>query len=176
MDMRRTAQGISTALLAALWLAGCGGAVTTSPSNTGGAQPAQPTTVLALDTTGSLPAGATIGGLGVTVNLPESVSIKTDGSGNVDSGVVTASGVAAGQATVITLYSAAAGTVPAKLHIVLASGSAGMTVGEFATITCTVASGGAPTASDFSLSDFTSVNTLGDTIPSLTADLRTIEP
>jgi hypothetical protein len=158
----------------ALWLAACGGDVTTGPPPAGSA-PATPAAVIALSTEGTLAPGTTIGGLGVTVNLPDSVSVKRDGSGNVDSSVVTTSGVAAGQATVIALYSAATATEPAKLHIALASGSSGMTVGEFAMITCTVPAGDGPAAADFSLSDFAPVDTSGAAIPSLSADLRSVE-
>lgn len=179
MDMRRTAQRTSIALLmmlAAFWLAGCGGDVTTGPAEAGSGPPAQGKTVLTLNTAGSLPAGATIGGLGITVNLPDSVTIPTDGSGNVSSGVVATSGVAAGQATVLALFSAATATVPAKLHLVLASMAAGMPVGEFATITCTVTTGDTPAETDFSLTDFAPVDTNGAAIASLAADLRKVAP
>jgi hypothetical protein len=168
---------VKTALLvmmSLLWSVGCGGQVTTTPTAPGSAPPADQKAVIALNTSGSLPSGTTIGGLGVTLNLPDSVTVKTDASGNVDSGVVATTGVAAGQATVITLYTKPSGTVPAKLHIVLASGSAGMTVGEFATITCSVGTGGMPTASDFSLSEFAPVDTSGAVIPSLAAGLSTV--
>jgi hypothetical protein len=160
-------------MLGLLWSAGCGGDVTTTPTAPGGTPPVEPKAVIVLNTSGSLPSGSTIGGLGVTLNLPDSVTIKTDASGNVDSGVVATSGVAAGQATVITLYTAPSGTVAAKLHIVLASGSAGMSVGEFAKITCSVRTSGMPAASDFSLSEFSPVDTNGAVIPSLTAGLYT---
>ena len=159
-------------ILSLLLSAGCGGAVTTTP--TGSTSPAEQKAVVSLNTAGSLSSGTTIGGLGVTLNLPDSVTVKTDASGNVDSGVVAASGVAAGQATVITLYTGPSGTVSAKLHIALASGSAGMSVGEFVKIVCTVRTGGMPTATDFSLSEFSPVDTNGAVIPSLSAGLSQI--
>jgi hypothetical protein len=167
------------ALLVVLGLAlsaGCGGGVTTTPAGPGNTTPAEQKAVIALNTSGSLSSGTTIGGLGVTLNLPDNVTIKTDASGNVDSSVVTASGVAAGQATVITLYTGPSGSVAAKLHIALASGSAGMPVGEFAKITCSVGTDGMPAASDFSLSEFSPVDTNGAVIPSLTAGLSTVTP
>jgi hypothetical protein len=154
--------------------AGCGGAVTTTPTPPRGAPPADQKAVIALNTSGALSSGTTIGGLGITLNLPDSVTVTTDANGNVDSSVVAASGVAAGQATVITLYSGPSGTVGAKLHIVLASGSTGMPVGEFAKITCAVGTGGMPTVSDFSLSEFSPVDTNGAVIPSLTAGLSAV--
>jgi hypothetical protein len=161
-------------MLSMVWSAGCGGGVTTTPSAPGGGPPAGQKAVIALSTSGSLSSGTTIGGLGITLNLPDSVTVTTDANGNVDSSVVAASGVAAGQATVITLYAGPSGTVGAKLHIVLASGSAGMQVGEFAKITCTVGTDGIPTASDFSLSEFSPVDTNGAVIPTLTAGLSAV--
>jgi hypothetical protein len=175
MQMKRSSEKMALlVMLSVLWSVGCGGQVTTTPTTPGSAPPADQKAVIALNTSGSLPSGTTIGGLGVTLNLPDSVTIKTDASGNVDSGTVATSGVAAGQATVITLYTKPSGTEPAKLHIVLASGSAGMPVGEFATITCSVSADGMPTASDFSLSEFSPVDTSGAVIPSLAASLSTV--
>lgn len=173
MDMKRTAQKASKAVfvvMAALWLGGCGGAVTTTPADNGGTT-AVPKAVVTLSTAGALPSGAAIGGLGITVDLPDSVTVKTTSGDSVDAGVVTTSGVAAGQATVLVLYSGATATVPAKLHIALASSSDGMPVGEFATVTCDVKPGGSPTGADFGLNDFSAVDTSGVSIPTLTAGL-----
>ena len=154
--------------------AGCGGGVTSTPVGPGTTSPAEQKAVISLNTSGSLSSGTTIGGLGVTLNLPDGAMVKTDASGNVDSGAVTASGVAAGQATVITLYTGPSGTVSAKLHIALASGSTGMSVGEFVKIICSVRMGDMPTASDFSLSEFSPVDTNGAVIPSLSAGLSAV--
>jgi hypothetical protein len=161
-------------MVCTIWSAGCGGGVTTTPTTAGGAPPAAQKTVIALNTSGLLSSGTTIGGLAITLNLPDSVTVKTDAGGNVDSSAVATSGVAVGQATVITLYAGPSGTVPAKLRIALASGASGMPVGEFATITCSVREGGMPLASDFSLNDFSPVDTNGVVIPSLTAGLSTV--
>jgi len=176
LQKRYTERMAILVMLSMLWSAGCGGGVTTTSPVPGGPPPAEQKAIIALNTSGSLSSGTTIGGLGVTLNLPDSVTVKTDASGNVDSGVVSTSGVAAGQATVITLYTGPSGTVAAKLHIVLASGSAGMSVGEFAKITCSVRTGGMPAASDFSLSEFSPVDTNGAAIPSLTAGLSAVAP
>jgi hypothetical protein len=172
MRIRRTAHHTVMALCAALialGTGGCGGGVSTSDAP-GGTPPA-PKAVIALSTNGTLSAGTAIGGLGVTVNLPDTVTVKTAPGGTVESGVVITSGVAAGQATVLALYSGATATAPAKLYLVLASGSSGMPVGEFATVTCDVKSGIKPAGSDFSLNDFSAVDTSGVSIPSLTAGL-----
>ncbi len=162
----RTVIGVC-ATFAALSSGGCGGGVSTTPTAPGGSAPS-PQAVITLNTSGSLPGGEAIGGLGVTINLPDSVAVRTTG-GNVDSGVVVTSGVAAGQATVLALYSGATATVPAKLYLVLASSSSGMPVGEFAKVMCDVRPGSAPTSADFSLNDFSAVDTAGASIPSLSA-------
>jgi len=154
-------------------MAGCGGDVTTATPE--GSASAQPTVVVALDTVGNLSAGTSIGGLGVTIELPDAVTVERDANGNVAGSVVTASGVAAGQATVLTLYSPPTSTVPARLYIALASSSSGMNVGEFATITCAVEGIDAPTASDFVLDDFAPVDTFGNAIPALAVGLRSLE-
>lgn len=162
---------LACAILIALWAGGCGGGVTTTPAAAGAPAPA-PQAVITLNTLGTLTAGTGIGGLGITIDLPNTVTVKTTAGGNVDNGVVVTSGVAAGQASVLVLYSDATVTVPAKLYILLASSTVGMPVGEFATVTCEIRPGGNPVASDFGLNDFSAVDTSGASIPSLTASLH----
>jgi len=154
------------AILLALGTAGCGGGVSTAGGGSG--TTALQKAVLTLSTSGTMTAGTEIGGLGVTVDLPDTVTVKTN-NGNVDSSVVTATGAASGQATVLALYSGPTLTAPAKLYLVLSSASSGVAVGEFATITCAVKSGADPVGSDFSLKDFSAVDTSGASISSLTA-------
>jgi hypothetical protein len=158
------------ALLCLPWAGGCGGDVATEPVTP--PPPPTPKAVITLNTTGNLNGGTAIGGLGVTINLPDSVSVKTTG-GNVDGAVVKTSGVATGQATLLVLYSGATTTAPAKLHIVLASSTDGLQVGEFATVTCDIVTGSGPVESDFSLSDFAPVDIDGAAIQTLTASLHT---
>ncbi len=132
--------------LAAAMLSACGG------GGGGGGNNAGPTAVVL--TLSSQGAPAFMSGLGITVTLPEGVSVKTDSSGDVDSSVVTVSGAAAGQATSLAIYSSATTTLPATLDIVVSSTtSAGFAVGEFATVQCIIQSG-SPKASDFSLTGF----------------------
>jgi len=173
MSIRKTLYSsvmAACAILTALGTGGCGGGVSTTADAPGGTSPA-PKAVITLSTNGTLSAGTAIGGLGVTVDLPDTVTVKTTAGGTVESGVVVTSGVAAGQATVLALYSGATATAPAKLYLVLAGGSSGMPVGEFATVTCDVKSGVKPAGSDFILNDFSAVDTSGVAIPSLTAGL-----
>ncbi len=173
MPVPRTAHSTAAAvcaMLIALGSAGCGGGVTSAPAGGPGSTASQKA-VVTLSTSGSLAGGTAIGGLGITVDLPDTVTIGTTPGGNVDSGVVAASGVASGQATVLALYSGPTATARAKLHLVLASSSSGMPVGEFATITCGVRSGTNPTAADFSLNDFSAVDTSGASLSTLTVGL-----
>jgi hypothetical protein len=158
-------------LVALTGVAGCGsgGSSSSSPASTNTAP--QHYAVITLSTSGTLAAGSSIGGLGVTVALPDTVSVRTAGGGNVAGGVVTASGVATGQATMLSLYSGATATAPAKIYLVLAGGSSGMQVGEFARITVAVKQGSEPAASDFGLSDFSAVDTSGVAIPTLSAGI-----
>ncbi len=175
MNVRKTihhAVMAACALLTILGTAGCGGGTSTTPAASGGSAPAPaPKAVITLATAGTLTAGTAIGGLGVTVDLPYTVTVRTTGGGNVDNGVVATSGVAAGQATVMALYSDATGSTPARLYLVLASSGSGMPVGQFATITCEIKPGADPVPADFSLTDFSAVDTSGVSIPSLTTAL-----
>jgi hypothetical protein len=158
------------AFLAALAATGCGSGSQSLPTVSAESTPRQKA-VITLSTTGSLSPGTSIGGLGITVVLPDTVYVRTTG-GNVSSGVVAASGVASGQATVLTLYSGATTTLPAKLYLVLAGDSSGLPVGEFATITVDVKSGSDPAPSDFTLDAFSAVDTSGVSIPTVAADFR----
>jgi hypothetical protein len=152
-----------------LALTGCGGGTASSAPVSTNTTPQQ-YALLTLSTSGTLPSDSSIGGLGITVELPDTVSVRTTGS-SVASGVVTASGVATGQATLLSLYSGATVTAPAKLYLVLAGGSAGLQVGEFAKITVIVKQGSTPVASDFGVRDFSAVDTSGVAIPTITASL-----
>ena len=143
---------------------GGGGKNNQSPSNPTSA-------VLTLGTQGT---STNMGGLGVTVVLPPGVTVKTDAAGNVDGSVVASSGVAAGQATVISLYTPATTTTKAKVSIALAgSAAAGFGVGEFATVACIVDSG-SPAEGDFSLENFQAVDVSGVMITGVSATLRVV--
>ena len=115
--------------------------------------PAQPTSaVLKLSTTGTLPTGTSLSGIGVAIDLPSGVSVSTDATGAVSSGVVTASGVAVAGSIATPLYTPATGATPATLKFVLVSTSAsGFGAGEFATVNCKIAPGSFPKSDDFSL-------------------------
>jgi hypothetical protein len=129
-----------------LFLAACGG------GGGGNAAAPQPTTAtLKLSTSGTLPPGTSLAGIGITVTLPAGVTVRTDAGGAVASGVVTVTGVAA-PGTAISVYTPASGTNPATLVLAMVStATTGYGTGEFATVTCDLASGASPKASDFLL-------------------------
>ena len=131
----------------------CGGGGGGGGNNT----PAQPTTaVLTLSTTvnGVIPANTIITGYDVTITLPAGVTVKSTAPPQTDSGVVTATGVAAGSSTTIAgVYAPAAGATPGKVRFIVANGS-GFSSGEFCKVTCDIAAGSNPSASDFTLPTF----------------------
>ena len=108
--------------------------------------------VLKLSSAGSLPAGSSLSGINVKVQLPAGVTVTVDGSNVVAAGVVTASGVAAGSSVTPAIYTPATATAPATLEFLVWSTTAqGFGLGEFTTVTCVVESGRFPTGSDFIL-------------------------
>ncbi len=113
----------------------------------------------------------TIHGIDVTVELPAGVTVKavpdaTNPSVMVtDTGVVTASGTADASTNIIATYTA---TPSGKVAIHLAN-AAGFATGEFVTITCDIAVGSIPVASDFSVTGFNAVDGNGVAIAGLTA-------
>ena len=151
-------------MLGLLFITGCGG-------GGGNAAAPQPTTAtLKLSTSGTLPLGTTLEGIGGTLILPAGVTVKTDSSGVVLSGVITVTGVAA-PGTVIAVYTPASGGNPASISFALASTiPAGFGTGEFATVVCDLASGVTPKASDFLLT-VTPSDLNGNTVTGLTASV-----
>ena len=144
-------------------LAGCG-----SDSST----PRTPVTtaILKLSSQGTLAAGTSLSGVGITVVLPAGVTVKTAAGGAVDPSVVAVSGVAVPGALTPPVYTPATATAKATLHIVIASSAAGgFGVGEFATVTCDIAPGIFPVATDFSLTSFTPADLLLQPVAGLTA-------
>ncbi len=117
--------------------------------------------------------GAQIGGIDVTLDLPPGVSVKaTPDAQNpnvlvTDSGVVVASGAAAGPNTLVTgTYTAS----PNRVYVHVAN--AGFGTGEFATVTCDLATGATVTAGDFNTESLYVVDNQNATeITGLTAGL-----
>lgn len=155
----------------ALALFGCGGGGGGTAGEGGKTTVNVPVTsaVLKLSTEGSLPSGTSLAGIGITVNLPPGLTVKTDSSGKVEAGSVAGSGVTAGKAmTAEPDYTPPTANVPGKLTLVLASTEPqGFGTGEFATVTCDVAAGTTPKATDFTLSGFSPVDLRGAAVSGL---------
>jgi hypothetical protein len=126
----------------------------------------QPTAaIVKLITTGTLPAGAQVGGIDVTLYLPAGVTVKSAATPpETDSGVVTASGVAASNSSLISTVTTATGAV----RILLANPN-GFGTGEFATVNCDIAAGSHPAQTDFSVSGMTTKDLNGSAFSGLAA-------
>lgn len=105
-----------------------------TPKNKGGTVPAPITFtsgVLQISTAGTLAAGTVINGIDVTVTLPAGVTVKADALGEVSTGVLIPSSVAATNSTVSGKYTPASGATLATLRIILLNVQPGVTLGEF---------------------------------------------
>jgi hypothetical protein len=163
--MKKTSLAIVlTAVLGLSMLTACGG------GGGGGSQaPQAPSTpaVLTLSTTATspIPATTTINSYDVTIPLPAGVTVKTLPSSETDAGVVTASGSATG-AFISGLYTAATGTYPATVKVLIAKVNAdgtGFNPGEFCKVNVDIAGGYTYTPSNFTpptLDDVTGFDTL----------------
>ena len=105
---------------------------------------------LKLMSSGSLPAGKSLSGIRVKIQLPAGVAVSADAGNAVDPGVVTPSGAAAASSLNFVGYTPATPTTPAALEFLIISHQAGgFGVGEFATVNCVLAAGVFPSAADF---------------------------
>ena len=153
-------------VLAISIIAGCGGG---GDDNNGQRTPVT-TAVLKLSSQGNLTGGTSLSGIGITVALPPGVTVKTGSGGAVDASVVAISGGAVPGTLAPPIYTPATATAKATVHFVIASSAAGgFGVGEFATVTCDIASGNFPASSDFSLTSFTPGDLLLQPVTGLTA-------
>jgi len=140
-------------------LSACGGGSSTST------QPSPTTAVLTLLTSGP---STTIYGIEVTVVLPAGVTAKsTISPPQTDTGVVTATGKAAGSLNITGVYTAATSTVKGTVHIVLPT-TLGFGTGEYSAVNLNLVSGNTPTAGGFSLTNFKPVDDKGVDIIGLT--------
>ena len=158
-------------VLAITMLSSCGG----GGGGGDGVTIAQPTTAvvtLATTVTSAIPANTVITGYDVTISLPAGVTVKsTTTPPQTDTGVVTATGAAAGS-QIAAVYSPATSTVAGKVRIVIAN-AAGFSSGEFSTVNCDIAAGYYPTQSDFPQPTFVAsgFNTSTQTTVDLTGHL-----
>lgn len=136
--------------LALSTLAACGGGGGSDSVTIPQPTTPQPTTaVLTLSTagTGTIPADTIITGYDVTISLPAGVTVKSTTPPQTDAGVVT--DYPAGSLPPTAVYSAATGSIPGKVRIVIVSGTGGYGAGVFSKVNCDIAAGHYPNASDF---------------------------
>jgi hypothetical protein len=164
---------ISMILLISVALTSCGGAGGNSNNDNGtnnGSTTFPTKAVVKLSTGGSLPSGAQIGGIDVTVTLPQGVTLKSTTSLTTDDGVVMASGAATNNTQVLATYSAATGTAPGHVRILIANPN-GFGIGEFATVNGEIASGATVLQAGFGISDLTAKDLNGVTMSGLSSSL-----
>ncbi len=157
---KRLLLNLTILVLALMILPHCGGGG--GGGNTG---PSGPTTAVltlstALTPTGVIQPNYTIEIYDITIALPTGVSLKTDPTSTnpqaliTDTGVITAVGVAATGSTSIGTYAPTAGTVTTIISNVTNTYGFNYT-GKICEVTCDIAAGYHPSASDFTLSTFT---------------------
>ena len=112
----------------------------------------------------------TICAVDVTVDLPAGVTLKSSASGETDNGVVVPSGAAATNTYTVGVYSAATGTSPARVRVLMVN-AAGFQPGEFCAVNADLAPGYSPVASDFTIVSFLASDETGSVINGMTAGL-----
>ncbi|MFZ4856246.1 MAG: hypothetical protein ACOYL3_07600 [Desulfuromonadaceae bacterium] len=151
-------------------ITGCGGGGSSTPSPI---TPITPTTaVLKFSSQGTLPDGKAVAGVRATVELPAGVSVKTTGTGDVDTTVVVPSGLFDKQDNLLPVtYTAATANAKATLSFSIVSlKPAGAGVGEYATLTLNL-SGVSPVVSDYRITLFNPRDMSGGDITALTPAL-----
>lgn len=148
-----------------IFLAGCGGGGDGTPA-------AQPTIVrVTLSTQGSLPAGKSLSGITVTLQLPAGVT-PTLTNGEVDASVVKPSGVLADKAipNIFTKYTPAVAPALGTINFLMAS-NPDFTTGEFATVTLNIA----PGAVNFATLNLNSSSPVASDLKVVLSDLRDLD-
>jgi len=144
-------------------LIGCGSGGGSSPAATNSTAGTQAVVTISTEESGAV-SSLPIIGIEITLSLPPGVTVDADASGQTGSGIVKASGVAAGAST-IGNYTPATATTPGTVKIAVIK-STGFGAGEFVSVTCN-RNGASFSASDFTLSGFKAVDHYGITITGL---------
>jgi hypothetical protein len=139
-------------------LAGCAGGAMVVKA------PVAPTqAIVKVRTSGTLPAGATIGGIQTTITYPTTKGLSTTENGVVASG----SGVGAGSILMPNVNN------PGQVMLILANVAPGIQSGEFATLTFSIATANSPVAGDFAIaSDARILDTDSKAITGMTVDIQ----
>ncbi len=133
-----------------------------------------PQTRLVVTTSGTLPAGKSLAGIGMTITLPNGVVPPLDAAGQVDGNrLVTASGVAAsGGLAVAAVHLTSDSGQPAQLSLAVASkASGGFGVGATMVLNLNLTRGIIPKSSDFSVAEFQAVDLDGQAVSGIQAAL-----
>ncbi len=145
---------------------GCGGGGSSSATST--------TATVTMSSGGTLANGTQIGALDVTLTFPAGVSVKTSpakvSKSNVTyTGVVSATGVAAGTNSMALATQTAANTLDIKV-----ANPVGFGTGEFVQVTFDIAAGSTIKDTDFVEGTLTAADLNGVPIPGLTAVASTV--
>lgn len=142
-----------------------------------GSNSTQTRAILTISTSGSIPSGQSLAGIGMTIALPPGVAPALDTSGQVDTErLVTHSGVTAASGLVATaLYLEATAVQPARISIVVASkAKAGFGVGECMVLTLKRSAGATPGANEFGIAEFSAANLDGAAVTGLQAAITEV--
>lgn len=150
-------------------IVGCGSNSTT---------PQQPVVRLTVSTTGIIPAGQSLTGIGLTMTLPAGVTPALDASGHPDAArLVTPSGVTvAGGLAATAIHLEAAAGQPARLALAVSSmASSGFGTGECMILTLNRTAGATPQANEFDITEFSAANLDGVSVGGLQAVITDVK-
>lgn len=105
--------------------------------------------VLKISTKEAVSSGVLFRGVGLTLTLPEGVTVATAADGKALSSVADPSGVADTGSVLPLVYTAAAATTPAILNFVVNAGDSPFGIGEFVTVNLQLPTGNSLTVADF---------------------------
>ena len=134
--------------------------------------PQKPAVRLTVGTTGIIPTGQSLAGIGMTMALPAGVTPALDASGGVDTAMlVTPSGLtSAGGLAATAIYLDVAAGQPARLTLAVSSKTnAGFGTGECMILTLNRTAGATPQANEFGITEFSAANLDGVSVGGLQA-------
>ncbi|GFO68362.1 hypothetical protein GMLC_19410 [Geomonas limicola] len=166
--MKRLFFGVLALIPLVLSMAGCGDSGGVATDSTPSAK-----AVLRISLAG---AAVPLAGAAVKVTLPAGVSVTASETG-VANGVVAVSGIAVPGTVGPSVYVPASGAARATIAIVVSSNlAAGFGNGEFATVTCNLATGARPVADDFLLTELNASDLFLQPVSGVTASLQVVLP
>jgi hypothetical protein len=124
---------------------GGGGGGSDSPKPTG-----KTTAILKISTKEAALSGVLFRGVGVTLTLPDGVTVATTADGTALPSVADPSGVADTGSVFPLVYTATTASTPAILNFVVNAGDSPFGIGEFVTVNLKLPNGNSLTVADFS--------------------------